>query len=114
MNRYAIDSCTVVVEAAPQSRRTVVRITGDLDADAVPALNDAVDRIAALLPGRVVVDLADVPYAGSALPNFLVRLVGALPAMMPVVVCRPQPLPRWVLDTTGMEHILTISPDPPR
>ena len=114
MTRYSTNGCTVVVEAASHNRRTDVHIIGDLDVDAVPALNDAVDRVTALLPGRVVVDLGEVPFAGSALPNFLIRLVDVLPAMIPVTVCRPQPMSRLVLEVTGMGRILTISPDPPQ
>ncbi|WP_203790765.1 STAS domain-containing protein [Paractinoplanes rishiriensis] len=112
MTQYSTSGCAVVVAAAPQQRLVNVRVAGDLDADAEPALSEVVARVAALTPERVFVDLGEVAFAGSTLAHFLARLVGVLPQAMPVTVCRPGPMHQWVLDAAGMTQILMISSHP--
>jgi anti-anti-sigma factor len=112
MTKYSTSDCAVVVVPTPQQRQVDVRVAGDLDADAEPVLSDAIAGVAALSPERVFVDLADVAFAGSTLANFLARLVDVLPQARSVTVCRPRPMHRWVLDTTGMAQILMIDSRP--
>ena len=110
MSPHSLPGCAVVVVAARQHRMVDVCVAGDLDPDAESVLSNAVARIAALAPERVFVDIADVTFACSTLPNFLARLVDVLPHAMSVTVCRPAPMHRWVLDLTGMAKILMILP----
>ncbi|MBB2947345.1 hypothetical protein FB565_007113 [Actinoplanes lutulentus] len=72
-------------------------------------MSDAIAQVAALSPDSVSVDLAEVAFAGSALPNFLARLVGVVPQVLAVRVCRPRLMHRSVLDASGMAQILMIS-----
>ncbi|WP_106321068.1 STAS domain-containing protein [Actinoplanes italicus] len=91
------------------NRHVKVCVAGDIDADAAPALSDVVARVVALSPEHVFVDVAEVDFAGSVLPNFLAHLAGVLPRAMSVTVCRPRPRHRWILEVTGMTQILLIS-----
>lgn len=107
MTTYLTSGCAVVVVA--HQRQVEVRVAGDLDADAEPALSDAVAGIAARSPEAVFVDLAEVAFAGATLANFLARLIDVLPQAMSVTVCRPGPMHRWVLEVTGVAQHLMIS-----
>lgn len=112
MTRFSTSGCTVVVAVVPGRPQVTVHVAGDLDVDAEQALSDVVSRVAALSPERVFVDLAEVGFAGAVLPNFLARLVGVLPQLTAVRVCRPRAIHRRVLDVTGMAQIVMISSRP--
>jgi anti-anti-sigma factor len=109
MDQIFTSHCVVMVSETPRQRHIRVRLAGDLDDDATPALSDAIARVVALSPEHVFVDLADVAFTGATLPNFLARLVDVLPQAMSVTVCRPRPLHQWLLGVTDMAKILTIS-----
>ena len=110
MTTYVTSGCAVVV--VEHQWQVEVRVAGDLDADAEPALSDAVAAIAASSPEAVLVDLAEVAFAGATLPNFLARLIDVLPHAMSVTVCRPGPRHRWGLEVTGMAQHLIIGAMP--
>ena len=108
MRQTTGNGCTVTVIASLASYRADVQITGDVDMAALPVLADAVSQLAAASPRSVFVDLAGVTFAGSALPNFLARAYGVLPRESSLVVCRPSPMTRRVLDMTDMMRIVTV------
>lgn len=97
----------------PGEGHVCVHLAGDLDLAAEPALDDAVARIAALAPRTVVVDLAAVTFACTTLANFIVALYHALPGGTPLLLCRPPPLTRRVLELASMEMIATVRDDLP-
>jgi anti-anti-sigma regulatory factor len=101
-----------MVLAASQHRLVDICIAGDVDGDAEPVLGDAVARVAVIAPQHVFVDLTEVGFAGAALANFLAGLVEVLPHALPVTVCRPGPMHRWLLEVTGVAKILMISSGP--
>ncbi|MFI5934619.1 hypothetical protein [Actinoplanes sp. NPDC051494] len=53
------------------------------------AATDTIDRITALAPETIVVDLAAVTFAGSMLAGFVAGLHPAVPAAAASVFCRP-------------------------
>ena len=108
MKQTTVNDCSVTVIASPASHRVDVRITGDIDLAAAPVLAEAVRQLAIGSPRSVFVDLAGVTFAGSALPNFLARAYGRLPRGSSLVVCRPNPMTRRVLQMTDMTRILIV------
>ena len=108
MLKTTVNDCTVTMIAAPGSHRADVRITGDVDLDAAPVLDEAVSRVASGAPRSVYVDLAGVTFAGAALPNFLARAHGLLPRGCVLVVCRANPMTTRVLQMAAMTQIVVM------
>jgi anti-anti-sigma factor len=105
------DGFAVNVLAAPAAPSALVCLVGEIDLAASAALSDAADRLSAIAPATVVVDLAGVTFAGAALLNFLAALHSILPAGATLMVCRPAVDVRRVLQITGMNHIAVICDD---
>jgi len=105
------DTFSIVVTVAPEQRRADLILSGDMDICANPVLTDAVDRVAAVAPHVTVVDLAAISFAGSVLLNFLARVHQALPGDSAVVVCRPPPVTRRILEMAAMEWLAGIRDD---
>ena len=104
--------CTVTITEASVKNRACVRIVGELDTAAAPVLASSIRQLSRMSPERVVVDVADVTFAGSALPNFLATLHGKLPPGCSLVVRHPRPMLRRVLLAAGMTQIVSISDGP--
>src|SRR4051794_30737990 len=102
------DAFSIVVTVAPEQRRADLILSGDMDISANPVLTEAVDRVAAVAPNVTVVDLAAVSFAGSVLLNFLARVRQALPSDSALVVCRPPPVTRRILEVAAMEWLAAI------
>ncbi|WP_073258360.1 STAS domain-containing protein [Cryptosporangium aurantiacum] len=79
-------------------------LVGDVDTAATRLLSDAVDWLADDRAPVVLIDLAAVTYAGSALLNFLVRLFQVMPADTEVILWRPSPRANFVLRTATMRR----------
>jgi len=103
------DSFSIVVTVAPERRRADLVLSGEMDICAYPVLVDAADQVAAVAPHVAVVDLAAITFAGSVLLNFLVRVHQALPAGSELVVCRPTPGIRRILDIAAMQRLAAIA-----
>jgi hypothetical protein len=56
-----------------------VGIVGEVDMMAEPALVDAIDRLTALTPHTVDVDLSAVTFCGASLANFFARVHNVSP-----------------------------------
>jgi anti-anti-sigma factor len=102
-------SFSIVVTVAPERRRADLVLVGEMDICAYPVLADAVDQVAAAAPQVAVVDLAAITFAGSVLLNFLARIHQALPAGSELVVCRPPPGVRRILDLADMQQLAAIA-----
>jgi anti-anti-sigma factor len=105
------DSFSIVVTVAPEQRRADLILSGDMDISADPVLTDAVDQVAAVAPNVTVVDLAAISFAGSVLLNFLARAHLALPTGSALVLCRPTPVTRRILEIAAMERLAAIRDD---
>ena len=75
---------------------------------AATELAAVVDGLATAAVSTVFVDVADITFADSTLPNFCVLLRALLPTGAALAVCRPAPMTRWILEETGMGQILTL------
>ncbi|MEU8048550.1 STAS domain-containing protein [Micromonospora harpali] len=98
----------ITVLTAPRCPTALVCLAGEIDMEAGPALSGVVDRLLTIAPTEVVVDLADVTFASSALPNFLARAHLALAAHTTLVVCRPRGSTLRLLQVTNMEAMVTL------
>ncbi|MEU4626200.1 STAS domain-containing protein [Actinoplanes sp. NPDC023801] len=107
------DCFTVTVLAALTVESALVRVGGDIDMTVSAELSAIADRLATKAPACVVIDLAGITFACSALPNFLAQLRHRLPAASTILLCRPTAGTRQVLLMTGMDQIATLSPDLP-
>ncbi|MET8152487.1 hypothetical protein ACIBSW_22660 [Actinoplanes sp. NPDC049668] len=100
---------TVTARAtAGKERRAHVCLTGDIDLAASAVLSATIDWLTALAPVSVLVDLADVTFACSTLPNFVVRIRRAVPDGTELVLWRARPATGWVLRVTDMATIATL------
>lgn len=93
-------------------RRVNVCLTGDIDNAASDVLSGTVEWLAALAPASVLVDLADVTFACSALPNFVVQILQAVPDGAELILKGASPATGWVLRVTDMAAIATIRHEP--
>jgi anti-anti-sigma regulatory factor len=97
---------TVTLTVLPDRSHATVKLGGDLDMDARPEVDDAVNRLTAT--ARVDVDVAALTYVGSVLPNFLVQIRNAVPAGSVLTVSRPSPWTHFILRVTDMAQIAGI------
>ena len=88
-----------------------VCLTGDLDLQAEPNLRRVLSEVHTAGRRAVVVDLAGLGFAGSALPNFLVRLRYASPPGATLSVCDPGPMALRLLELTGVLTAPALSGD---
>jgi len=102
-------SFSIVVTVASEQRRADLILSGDVDISAKSVLADAVEQVAAAAPHVAVVDLAAITFAGSVLLNFLARVDQALPAGSSLVVCRPTPEVRRILNIAAMEQLAAFT-----
>ncbi|WP_410817847.1 STAS domain-containing protein [Micromonospora sp. 050-3] len=112
------DHFSITVLAATDVPTALVHLAGEIDLDANAALSEVVDRLSTIAPTEVVVDLVDVSFACSTLPNFLARVHLSLPNRSALVVCRPTDRIRRLFDLTGVGQIATLrdslpTPGPP-
>lgn len=103
----------ITLLTAPRRSTVLICLAGEIDMAAGPALSGVVDRLSLMASTEAVVDLADVTFASSALPNFLARAHLALATNSTLVVCRPRGSTLWLLRVTNMEEIVTIRDDLP-
>lgn len=100
---------TVTTRALPgNDRHAYVCLTGEIDRDSSAVLSETVAWLTALAPVSVLMDLAALTFACSALPNFVVRVRQAVPDGAEVVLWGATPATEWVLRATDMATIATI------
>ena len=113
MAQVSGDHFVIIVLAAPDGPTALVCLAGEIDLDAGPALWGVADHLSAIAPTEVVVDLADVSFACSTLPNFLARVHLTLPRSSALVVCHPPTNTQRLLLATDMGRIATLRDDLP-
>jgi anti-anti-sigma regulatory factor len=105
------DTFSIAVTAAPEQRHADLVFSDDMDVCANPVLASAVDRVAAIAPNVTAVDLAAISFAGSVLLNLLASVHQAFPPDSALVVCRPPPVTRRILELAAMEWLAAIRDD---
>jgi len=103
---------TIIARALPgDGHRAQLSLTGDIDLAASAVLSETVDWLTATAPLSVLVDLSEVTFAGSALPNFVARVSQAMPSGTELVLWRARPATGLVLRITDMATIATLRDD---
>jgi len=98
----------VSIVARPHIPSAWIRLTGDLDMAAEPALADATDRLRALAPRLVVIDLTAVTFVCSTLANFLCALHRVHPEAE-LVLHRPSPLAALMVRVAALEGTVMMT-----
>lgn len=101
----------VSIVARPEAPSAWIRLIGDLDLAAEPALTDAVDRLKTNPLRLIVIDLTAVTFACSTLANFLAALHGTHPGCE-LVLRHPSRMVRVILALTGLDAYVTVSRQP--
>lgn len=102
---------TVSVVAQPGSPSVWVRLVGDVDMVAEPALAEVIDRLGSLTVRVVIIDLAGVTFACSTFADFLATLHAAHPDAA-LVLHDPPPMVRLIVRVTGVDRFVVMSGDP--
>lgn len=111
--RQSDQGLTVAARTLPGGAgRTYLCMSGEMDMAASAVLSNTVDWLAASAPTTVLIDLADITFAGSTLPNFVARVRHAVPDDAELIIWRARPATQWVLRVTGMATIATIRNEP--
>lgn len=95
----------------PETRSAWIRLAGDADLAAEPALTEAVNRLHGLTLQFIVVDLTAATFACSTLANFLATLHRAHPDAE-LALHHPSPLARIIVIVTGLDACVVMSSDP--
>lgn len=109
----SIKSLSVTIVMLPgDARRSHLRLAGEMDISSSAVLAQAVDWLTTSAPASVLMDLAELTFACSTLPNFVARVHRAVPDGAELVLWRPGPATEWVLRLTDMASIATIRNEP--
>jgi anti-anti-sigma regulatory factor len=90
-----------------------IRLAGEIGVTANSELAAILDQLTEPPLRSVYVDVAAVTVADSTLANFCVLLRACVPAGAVVSVCRPGPMIRMILRTTGVDQVVIIRDDMP-
>jgi anti-anti-sigma factor len=97
---------TVTIQA--DGATTVVRVTGDIDADTSPALREVVTPLLQQgLPHTVIFDLSDVSFMDSA---GLTVLISVTRGGRTVLLRHPSDILTRLIAATGLSDLLPIEP----
>jgi hypothetical protein len=79
MTTISAAQATVTVSVRHRRMTAYVRIAGEVDIAVEPALGDAIDRLTALAPHTVQVDLTADTFGGASLANFFAQVDSVIP-----------------------------------
>jgi anti-anti-sigma regulatory factor len=98
----------VSIVARPYIFSVWIRLAGELDMAAEPALIEASDRLRALTLRLIVIDLTAVTFACSTLVNFLCALYRVHPGAE-LVLHRPSPLEVAMVTMAELDGIVAVT-----
>lgn len=101
----AIEGASLDVTPGPEA--TTISLGGEIDLTNVDLINDALDKVIASAPSRLVVDLASVEFMDS---SGLAVLVGLARRVPDVAVRNPSPIIRRMIEATGLADYLRLTP----
>lgn len=103
----------ITVKSLP--RIILVKVSGVIDAPASRQLHQVLMPLLESGPARrLAIDLAQVPCLTSAGLQVLLAVCRRLDRRNSLVVCRPAPGIRRLLQLTGLTRLVMLSPDPDR
>lgn len=107
------DQMRLSITASPDGFEQYVRIRGDVDLSDSRELGVAAQRLIAANAGLVYVDLGGITFMGSTLVGFLVHVAESGRARRQLVLCRPTPMARVVIQITGVDSVASVRSDLP-
>jgi anti-anti-sigma factor len=114
MSTYARDQMRLSIDRPPDSSVDCVQIQGDVDLRDCRALGLAARQLIDGDASTVYVDLGCVTFMGSILVGFLVQVGNPVRrARRHLVLCRPTPMARKVIQLTGLELFASVHSDLP-
>jgi anti-sigma B factor antagonist len=108
------DQMTLSITRPANSSVDYVRILGDVDLSNSDALDAAALRIIDGGGDSICVDLGGITFMDSTLVEFLLHVRGG-EGRSPrhLVLCRPRPMARRVIEVTGLRDLATVQTDLP-
>ena len=113
MTTISVAHASVTVSARRREMTAYVRIAGEIDIAIEAALGDAIDRLVAVAPHTVEVDLTAVTFSGVNLANFFAQMYSVIPDGATIVAHGASPRVRRVLDLTGISELVSLHEDAP-
>jgi anti-anti-sigma factor len=107
VTRSTHDPAIVTIVARPDSPSAWIRLVGEIDTAAMPALADATGRLNGRSLRSIVIDLTAVTFACSTLANFLAALHHAHPEAE-LVLHHPSRMVLVILAITGLDDYVTV------
>jgi anti-anti-sigma factor len=114
MTTYAQDQMSLSITRPANSSVDYVQIVGDVDLSDSATLEVAAARLLAADGSSICVDLGGTTFMDSTLAAFLSQ-VGTADgqAGRTLVLCRPRPMARRIIEVTGLDRLATVRPDLP-
>lgn len=113
MRNPRTNKMVIVLAAAPGHRAVCMRITGDVDLVGESDLTSVALKLTVTPCWAVLVDLDGITFAGATLINFLFRLTTQLPEQPMVILCRPSPMTRRMIELTALDDVAMVRGDLP-
>lgn len=85
-----------------------VTLIGEIDLAAEPALAEVASQLRTTAPTTVILDLAGITFAGSTLANFVVRVRRSVPTGTRLILYRPNPSTRRILELSLVDKLAVI------
>jgi len=102
------DATSARFEAAPdEAGECVLRVSGEIDLSNVALLRAAIEPFVASSPPRIVLDVGDLTFMDGSGLAALLQMATRVDA---VVLRHPRNIIRRLIETTGVESILTMEP----
>jgi anti-anti-sigma factor len=109
----ATDQMRLSITTSLDSCVDFVRIQGDVDLSDSHQLGLAADQLVASAATTVYVDLGGTTFMGSTLVAFLVLIATDDRSRRSLILCRPTPTGRRVIEMTGLDKIARLRADLP-
>jgi anti-anti-sigma factor len=114
MSIHAQDQMTLSITRSPDSSADCVQIHGDVDLTDCRALGLAARQLIDGDASAIYVDLGRVSVMSSMLVGFLVQVGnGVGQARRQLVLCRPTPMARKVINVTGLDLFASVQGELP-
>jgi anti-sigma B factor antagonist len=108
------DQMSLSITRPADSSVDYVQILGDVDLSNTDELNAAAIRLIDADGDSICVDLGGITFMDSTLVEFLLHVGGsARHSPRQLVLCRPRPMARRVIQVTGLEDVATVQADLP-
>jgi anti-anti-sigma factor len=114
MTIYSQAQMRLSITRSSDNSADFVQINGDVDLSDSRALGLAARQLIDAAASVVYVDLGGTTFMGSTLVAFLVHVGNNGKDRRPLVLCRPSPMARRVIQMTGLDALATVRPDLPQ